>query len=348
MKKIKVAVLGATGAVGQRFVQLLENHPWFEVTALCASEKSAGKTYEEAVNWKVSSTIPSYARSLKVRLCKPNTGAKIAFSGLDFSVAGKIEENFANAGYCVVSNSKNHRMDSDVPLIVPEVNSDHLALIKHQKSYKKKGGFIVTNPNCTTIGLAMALAPLYKNFGIQKVAVTSMQALSGAGYPGVPSSDINDNIIPYIENEEEKVEIETKKLLGTLSNGQVEFSPLKISASCNRVAVSDGHTESVEVELTKNVSLDEIVSVLKSFKGLPQKLKLPSAPKHPIIYHHQENRPQPALDRNLENSMAVSVGRVRKSEVFDVKFTLLVHNTIRGAAGAAILNAELLKAKHLI
>lgn len=348
MKKIPVGILGATGAVGQRFVELLENHPWFEVVSLCASEKSAGKLYKDAVNWKLSAQIPVYARNIKVGVCKPNINCKLVFSGLDSNVAGTIEADFAKAGYAVVSNSKNHRMDQDVPLIIPEVNPEHLQLIKKQKSYTKKGGCIVTNPNCTTVGLALALAPLHKSFGVKTVMVTSMQALSGAGYPGVSSMDITDNVIPFIENEEEKVEMEPKKILGTLVNNEVEPAPMAISASCNRVAVRDGHIESVTVELVKKVPLEKVINAFKNFQGEPQKLKLPSAPKNPIILSLEENRPQPVLDRNVQDGMTVTVGRVRNSSVLDFKFTLLVHNTIRGAAGAAILNAELMHAQKLI
>ncbi|HSX18825.1 MAG TPA: aspartate-semialdehyde dehydrogenase, partial [Candidatus Saccharimonadales bacterium] len=266
MKKIKVGILGATGAVGQRFVQLLENHPWFEVTALCASEKSAGKLYKDIVNWKVSETIPSYAANMKVGLCNPKIDAKIVFSGLDSSVAGEIEDKFARMGYIVVSNSKNHRMDDYVPLLIPEVNPEHIEQARFQKTFKS-GGFIVTNPNCTTIGLAMVLKPLHDAFGIKRIMVTSMQALSGAGYPGVSSMDILDNVVPYISGEEEKVEIEPRKLLGSLNSGKVDFADIAISASCNRVNVRDGHLESVTLEFIKKPTEGQIIKVLENFRG---------------------------------------------------------------------------------
>lgn len=348
MTKMKVGILGATGAVGQRIVQLLENHPWFEVESLCASENSAGKLYKDATTWRVSSNIPSYAANLKVKLCEPNLEAKVVFSGLDSSVAGEIEDQFANSGYVVISNSKNHRMDPDVPLIIPEINPDHLSLIETQKKRRKSNGFIVTNPNCTTIGLTMVLKPLDDAFGVKSVLVTSMQALSGAGYPGVPSLDAIDNVIPFIKDEEEKVETEPLKLLGKISGKTISLADIKISASCNRVSVRDGHTESLELSFVKKPSIDKIIQVLENFSGVPQKLKLPFAPKKPIIYLVDDDRPQPILDRDLNHGMSVVVGRVRKSRVMDFKLTLLVHNTIRGAAGAAILNGELLKAKELL
>ncbi|MBI3984829.1 MAG: aspartate-semialdehyde dehydrogenase [Candidatus Levybacteria bacterium] len=348
MRKIPVGILGATGNVGQRFVQLLEGHPWFEVKFVCASEKSLGKRYEEIVNWKVSPRIPKDIAKLKVRLCVPDFNARVVFSALDSSVAGPIEEEFAKKGYIVISNSKNHRMDSDVPLLIPEVNPEHLDLINIQKTRFKGKGFIVTNPNCTTIGLTLALKPLQDAFGISRVSVVSMQALSGAGYPGVASLDAVDNVVPYIGDEEEKVETEPLKLLGSVGSGKINNAKMIISAHCNRVAVRDGHLESVTVELIKKPAIEDVVKAFKSFKGLPQKLNLPSAPADPIIVRTEEDRPQPVLDRDINNGMSVSVGRIRQSAIFDIKFTLLVHNTIRGAAGAAILNAELLKAKKLI
>ncbi|MDP3988011.1 MAG: aspartate-semialdehyde dehydrogenase [Candidatus Levybacteria bacterium] len=348
MKKIKVGILGATGAVGQRFVQLLENHPWFEAYALCASEKNAGKKYREAVNWKFPTDIPENLKNLKIQLCEPKLDTKVVFSALDSGVAGEIEEKFAKKGYVVISNSANHRMEEDVPLMIPEVNPDHLELIRHQQKRWKSKGFIVTNPNCTTTGLVMVLKPLHEAFGIESVIVTSMQALSGAGYPGVPSMDILDNVIPYIKNEEEKMEEEPGKLLGFLKNGEVENARIKISAQCNRVSVRDGHLETVTIKFHKKPSLEQLIKVLQNFKSDPQKLNLPSAPKNPIIYREEPDRPQPILDRETQKGMTVTVGKIQKSNVLDYKLTLLVHNTIRGAAGGAILNAELLKAKGYI
>ncbi|RJQ36931.1 aspartate-semialdehyde dehydrogenase [Candidatus Microgenomates bacterium] len=348
MKKINVGILGATGAVGQRFVELLANHPWFNVTHLCASEKSSGKKYKDVVNWKISSDIPANLANLTVNLCEPNIDVKVIFSALDSTVAGEIEENFAKKGYIVISNSKNHRMANYVPLLIPEVNPDHLALVEEQQKRLKSKGFIITNPNCTTVGLAMVLKPLNDLFGIKQVIVTSMQALSGAGYPGVPSLDIIDNVIPYISGEEEKMETEPLKLLGKVSKNGVISAKIAISAQCNRVAVREGHLESVTISFEKKPTLQEVIKALKNFTSVPQKLKLPSAPQYPIIVREEANRPQPVVDRNEGNGMSVVVGRVNKSEVFDIKLTLLVHNTIRGAAGAAILNAELLKVKNFI
>ena len=348
-KKIEVGILGATGAVGQRFVELLENHPWFHVTELAASEKSAGKTYEEAMQgrWKISADIPEYARKMKVKECIPPLKCKLVFSGLDAAVAGDIEGSFAKTGYIVSSNAKNYRMEPDVPLLIPEVNAEHLNLIKIQQKKRNWKGFIITNPNCTTIGMVMALAPIHKKFGVKKVVMTSMQALSGAGYPGVPSMDILDNVIPYIGGEEEKVEAETLKLLGNFAKENVVFPKMKVSAHCNRVNVKDGHTETVSFELTKKAGINEIKKELINYNPL-KNLNLPSAPKRPIVYREEADRPQPRLDRDLEKGMAAVVGRLRPCKVLDYKFTVLSHNTIRGAAGCAILNAELLKAKGFL
>ncbi len=337
--------------VGQRFVQLLEGHPWFEVSELAASPESAGKTYEEAVagRWKTSADIPEYARKLMVKECRPNLDCKLVFSALDASVAGPIEEDFAKNGYVVSSNSRNHRMDSDVPLLIPEVNADHLALVKKQQQHRGWKGFIVTNPNCSTIHMVLALKPLMEKFGLEKVIVTTMQALSGAGYPGVASMDIIDNVYPYIGMEEEKVQTETSKLLGRLNSNSsgVDFAKIAVSAQCNRVNVSDGHTECVSVKLPKPATEKGIISAFENFNPL-KSLKLPSSPQHPIVVRKELDRPQPKLDRNLEKGMASVVGRIRKCDVLDYKFVVLGHNTIRGAAGAAILNAELMKVKGLI
>ncbi|HLD18675.1 MAG TPA: aspartate-semialdehyde dehydrogenase [Candidatus Nanoarchaeia archaeon] len=345
MAKIKVGILGATGTVGQRFIQLLENHPWFQITEVAASENSAGKTYEEAVKgrWMQHTPIPSRIRNLKVKECKPNLNCSVIFSGLDAAVAGEIEAAFADKGYKVFSNAKNHRMDAHVPLMIPEVNGDHAKLIKTQK----RKGFIVTNPNCTTIGMVMALAPLHKEYGVKSVIMTSMQAISGAGYPGVASMDIVDNVIPYIGGEEEKVQIETLKLLGTIEAGKVKPANIAVSAHCNRVAVIDGHTETISFSLHKNPTIDEIKRTLSNYNPLG-KLKLPSAPVQPIIVMDEQNRPQPKLDRNLEKGMACVVGRIRKDDVLGYKMVVLSHNTIRGAAGCSILNAELMKAKGFL
>ncbi|QQS37475.1 MAG: aspartate-semialdehyde dehydrogenase [Ignavibacteriales bacterium] len=340
--KIQVGVLGATGSVGQKFIELLSNHPWFEVAEVAASEKSAGKKYKEAVNWFLSSSIPDSVSELVVKACEPNLKSKLVFSGLDSSVAGEVETAFANAGYIVVSNSKNHRMDIDVPLLVPEVNGDHLELIKIQKF---NGGCIVTNPNCSVIGLVIALKPLLDNFGLEAVNVVTMQALSGAGYPGVASLDCIDNVIPFIGGEEPKVEAEPRKIFGSLNSTSIKDLDLKVSAQCNRVQVIDGHTECVQVKLTKQTSEKEIIDVWKKFKAEPQVLGLPLAPLNPIYYFENEKYPQPRIHRNIDKGMAVSIGRLRKDTLLDYKFVILSHNTVRGAAGGAILCAELMKAK---
>lgn len=344
MKKIRVGVLGATGTVGQRFIQLLENHPWFELVEVAASEKSAGKTYCETMKgrWKISSEIPEYARKLLVKECIPNLDCEMVFSALDASVAGEIEENFANAGYVVSSNARNHRMDSDVPLLIPEVNPGHLKLIEVQKKRRKGRGFIVTDPNCSTIHLCLAIKPLEEKFGIEKIIVTTMQAISGAGYPGVPSIDVVDNLIPFIKGEEEKIEKEPLKIFGEFKENAIQNACFSISASCNRVNVSDGHTECVSIKLRKQAKKEEIENALKEFNPLKE-MNLPSSPEKPIVLIEEEDRPQPRLDRNSEKGMASIVGRIRQCPVLDWKFTLLGHNTIRGAAGAAILNAELMK-----
>jgi aspartate-semialdehyde dehydrogenase len=347
--KIKVAILGATGMVGQRFVQLLQDHPWFEISALAASERSIGKPYAEAVRWKLDTPIPPRVRDLPVLEPKPDLEAHIVFSGLDASVAGPIEEHFAQAGYVVISNSKNHRMDEDVPLVVPEINPEHLALIERQQArrgYRK--GFIVTNPNCSATTLSLALAPLEQAFGIVSVVVTTLQAISGAGYPGVPSLDIMGNVIPYISEEEEKIERETRKIFGRLRDHTVEFHPMKVSATATRVPVLDGHTESVSVQIRTPAALQEITDVLRSYRSLPQQLRLPSAPEHPIVLQEEPDRPQPRLDVYREKGMATIVGRVRPCSIMGWKFVILGHNTLRGAAGAAILNAELLKSQGFL
>jgi len=336
--KIPVAVLGATGSVGQKFIELLQNHPWFELTEVAASERSAGKTYKSAVNWILTSQIPEKVGNFIVKECKPNLSSRVVFSGLDAGVAGEIEDDFANNGYFVISNSRNHRFDKDVPLLIPEINPDHLELIKIQN----RKGAIVTNPNCSTIGLVMALKPLLDNFGLEAVNVVTMQALSGAGYPGIASLDIIDNVVPYIGGEEKKMETEPLKILGKLNSNSVLNLELKISAQCNRVAVLDGHLETVQVKLKEKASIDDIKNVWREFSGVPQKMKLPMAPENPIYYFEEEKFPQPKLHRNIDKAMAVSIGRLRECPLFDYKFVVLSHNTVRGAAGGAILNAELM------
>jgi aspartate-semialdehyde dehydrogenase len=339
-EKVSVGILGATGTVGQKFVQLLSGHPWFEITALGASEKSAGKTYREAVNWQMPVPIPPEIADMKVLPCTTDLPADLVFSGLDSNVAGPIETDFANAGFIVLTNSKNHRMDKDVPLLVPEVNADHLPLVKTQ-TYQH-GGLIIANPNCSTVGLVIALKPLIKEFGVEKVHVVTLQAISGAGYPGVPSLDIIDNVIPYIPDEELKMQTESKKILGELVNNEIKPLEIAISAQCNRVPVTNGHMECVSIKLKRKVEKQELIKAWQELTGLPQDLDLPSAPEKPILYYNEENYPQPKLHRESSNGMVVSIGRLNDCPVLDYKFTLLSHNTIRGAAGGAILNAELM------
>jgi aspartate-semialdehyde dehydrogenase len=344
--KIPVGILGATGTVGQRFIQLLHEHPWFEVTWLAASDRSAGKLYPEAAKWNLATPIPAKIAAMKVSAAAPDKSTpRLVFAALDATAAQEIEPAFAEAGHAVVSNSSAFRMAEDVPLIIPEVNGDHVPLIKMQKWYKQNGGFMVTNPNCSAIGLVLALAPLHRRFGIDKIFVATMQAISGAGYPGVPSMDILGNVIPYIAKEEDKMEAETRKLLGSLNGSRVVDADLVLSAHCNRVAVEDGHTESVSLKLRKPAQAEEIIEAWNEFRCLPQKLKLPTAPEQPVIYESAPDRPQPRLDRDRGRGMSAICGRLRPCNIFDWKFTVLSHNTIRGAAGAAVLNGELLKAQ---
>jgi len=348
MSKFKVGILGATGMVGQQFVRLLEGHPWFEVAAVAASGRSEGQVYSEVCRWRVSADMPAAVQEMQVQPCKPEamSDCELIFSALPGSLAGPIEEAFAAAGCFVSSNASSHRMTPDVPLLVPEANPDHLALINVQRSRRGwQRGFIVTNPNCTVNGLVLVLKPLHDRFGLKTVMVTTMQALSGAGYPGVPSLDSLDNVVPYISGEEAKVESEPLKLLGRLEGEGVQKATFTISAQCNRVATRNGHLESVALAFEKPATVDEVVETLRAFTALPQELGLPSAPQPPIIVREEPDRPQPCLDRDAGNGMAVVVGRVRPCPVLDVKLTLLGHNTVRGAAGAAILNAELLAAR---
>jgi aspartate-semialdehyde dehydrogenase len=343
--KLSVGILGATGIVGQRFIQLLEHHPWFEVSWLAASDRSEGRSYAEAARWRLKTAIPERVAQMTVSPAKPEGAPKIIFAALDASIAKEMEPEFAAAGCAVVSNSSALRMQSDVPLVIPEVNADHIRLIETQPWRRASGGFAVTNPNCSAIGLVLALAPLHQRFGLETVMAVTMQAVSGAGYPGVASLDILGNVIPYIAKEEEKMEEETQKLLGTLNGAGIIPAPFAMSAQCNRVAVEDGHTESVSIRLKKKAQAEEIIAAWNDFRAEPQQLHLPSAPAQPVIYLNSVDRPQPRLDVDSGGGMTTSVGRLRKCNVLDWKFTVLSHNTIRGAAGAALLNAELLKAK---
>jgi len=341
--KIPIGILGATGVVGQRFVQLLENHPWFEVAWLAASDRSEGKRYEEAMRWRLKSAIPQQVAKMKVSAAQPEGAPKVIFAALDASIAAEMEPKFAEAGCALITNSSALRMKSDVPLVIPEVNPDHIRLIETQNWRAKSGGFVVTNPNCSAIGLVVALKPLQERFGIDTVMAVTMQAVSGAGYPGVPSLDILGNVIPYIPKEEEKMEEETRKLLGTLNGKGIVPAEFAMSAQCNRVAVEDGHTESVSIKLKKKASAAEVIAAWEEFSGVPQDEKLPSAPAQAIRYVAATDRPQPRFDVEFGNGMTTTVGRLRPCGVLDWKFTVLSHNTIRGAAGAALLNAELLK-----
>ena len=337
-----VGILGATGMVGQQFIALLANHPWFRVAWLGASQRSEGRAYRDAAAWRLQAPLADDIARLTVEAATPGRAPALVFSGLDSSVAGEIEDAFARAGHIVVSNSRNHRMDPAVPLVIPEVNADHLDLLDAQGAASGWKGRIITNPNCAVVVLAMALAPL-RQFGLKTTIVTTLQAISGAGYPGVASWDILGNIIPFIGGgEEDKIETETQKILGCLKSGGVDPHPMTISAQTTRVGVQNGHTVSASVGLDHPPPLEAIVDAWRSFKGRPQQLDLPSAPAQPIVYLTEPNRPQPILDVDRGGGMTVSVGRLRPCPVLDYKFIALGHNTIRGAAGVAILNAELL------
>ncbi|MCS7315446.1 MAG: aspartate-semialdehyde dehydrogenase [Bryobacterales bacterium] len=346
-RKIEVGILGATGMVGQSFVRFLQHHPWFEIKWLGASDRSAGRRYSEATAWRLSGEMPQAVRDIVVEECQPGNAPRLLFSAMDAAVATEIERAFAEAGHFVVSNSSNHRMEPDVPLLIPEVNPDHLGLAPVQRRNRGWRGLIVTNPNCTTVVLTMALAAL-RPFGIRRVLMTSMQAISGAGYPGVAGMDINANIIPFIRGEEEKVETEPLKILGRFTGQTVEPLEARISAHCNRVPVVDGHTETVSVELAAKPSIEELLAAFRSFRGLPQQRGLPSAPPQPLIYMEEQDRPQPRRDVERERGMTVFVGRLRPCPVLDWKFVALGHNTVRGAAGAAVLNAELMYSEGLL
>ena len=346
--KIPVGILGATGIVGQRFVQMLEHHPWFEVAWLAASDRSEGKTYAEAARWRMKSALPERVGGMVVSPARPEGAPKVIFAALDSTIAAELEPRFAEAGCAVVTNSSALRMQTDVPLVIPEVNADHIKLLESQAWRRKTGGFVVTNPNCSAIGLVMALAPLEQRFGIETVIAVTMQAVSGAGYPGVASLDILGNVIPYISKEEEKMEEETLKLLGKLSGASIQSAGFGMSAHCNRVAVEDGHTESVSIKLKKKAKAEEVIAAWNEFRGEPQALKLPNAPERPLQYVTAADRPQPRFDVDAGAGMTTTVGRLRPCSVLDWKFTVLSHNTIRGAAGAALLNAELLKVKGYI
>jgi aspartate-semialdehyde dehydrogenase len=345
--RIEVGILGATGMVGQRFVSFLEGHPWFEVKWLGASDRSAGKKYAEAARWHLDEPMPDGVAKAKVEECKPESAPRLVFSALDASAASEIERAFAAAGHLVVSNASSNRMEPDIPLLVPEINPDHLKLIPVQQRNRGWRGQIVTNPNCSTVVLAMSLAPL-RPFGIARVVATTLQAISGAGYPGVPGIDIAANIIPFIASEEEKMQRETQKILGEFSSEEIRPLQAKVSAHCNRVPVTDGHTVTVSVELAARPSERDLLDALQNFTGIPQERRLPSAPARPLIYLAESDRPQPRRDANRERGMSVFLGRLRPCPALDFKFVALGHNTIRGAAGAAVLNGELICSEGLL
>jgi aspartate-semialdehyde dehydrogenase len=353
VNRISVGVLGATGIVGQRFIQLLAGHPWFQVTAVSASDRSAGQRYADACNWLLSTPIPEAVQDLSMQPLEPHLDCQLVFSAIPSNVARPAEEHFASAGYIVCTNAAPHRLEPDVPLLIPEVNADHTDLIKVQRRRRGWEGFIVASANCSATPLALALKPLQDAFGIRKVSVVTLQAISGAGYPGTPSADILGNVIPFIANEEDKVEHEPRKMVGMLRNGSVVDAPFVVSAQCNRVPVIDGHTACVSVEFEsqepeRKPDVDDIVEALKKFRGPPKVANLPSTPERPIVVFTQDDRPQPLRDRGVGKGMSVSVGRVRDCPVLDAKFVVLGHNTLRGAAGGAIHNAELLVAQGWI
>ncbi|HEY8759025.1 MAG TPA: aspartate-semialdehyde dehydrogenase [Candidatus Limnocylindria bacterium] len=343
-----VAVLGATGTVGQRFISLLADHPWFRLTALTTSERSTGKRYADAVHWHLPEPMPESVANLKLEATRADIDAELCFSALPTDAAAEHEAALAKAGHHVFSNASTHRMDADVPNLLAEVNFEHVKALAKQREARGWTGSIVTNGNCTAIHLTLAIAPLHRDFGIEQLLVTTMQSISGAGYPGVPSLDVLDNVVPFIGGEEEKVVEETQKFLGGWDGSAFTPARFPMSIHCNRVLVRDGHTETVSVRLKGSPSLRAVTDSFRKFKGRPQELSLPSAPKHPIVVRDQPDRPQPLLDRDTEHGMASTVGRIREDPVLGVKFVVVGHNTIRGAAGASVLNAELLVAERCI
>ncbi len=346
-RRIDVGVLGATGMVGQQFVVQLANHPWFRLAWLGASERSAGQRYADAAPWRLPTPPSREIADMLVNAAQPGSAPELVFSAMDASVAGVIEQAFAKAGHVVVSNSRNHRMDADVPLLIPEINGDHIGLVARQRASRGWPGAIVTNPNCSTIVLSLSLAPL-RAFGLKSVVLTTLQALSGAGYPGVASLDAVANVIPFIDGEEAKIESETQKILGTLAGDHIDPHPVAVSAQTTRVPVVNGHTESIAVALDSHPSIDEVREAFLRFSGPPQRHGLPTAPLQPLVYLHEPNRPQPRLDVDRDHGMTVSIGRLRTCPVLGYKFIALGHNTVRGAAGAAVLNAELLAAEGVL
>ncbi|TMC73389.1 MAG: aspartate-semialdehyde dehydrogenase [Chloroflexi bacterium] len=345
MRRRKVAVLGATGTVGQRFITLLGGHPWFELSAITTSEAKAGKRYGDIAAWHSAGDMPANVAEMKLQPTADDLDAEICFSALPSDAAEQWETALAKSGHHVFSNVKTHRMDEDVPLMIAEVNPEHMHALEVQRRKRGWSGSIVTNGNCSAIGFALAAAPLQKRFGIERAVVTTMQALSGAGYPGVASLDALDNVVPFIAEEEEKMQQETKKFLGTWDGKRFIDADFAFSAHCNRVSVRDGHTETVSVTLRGSPSPEAVQDAMREFRGRPQELKLPTAPERPIHVRDGRDRPQPILDRDTDHGMAAVVGRVREDAAMGIKYVVLTHNTIRGAAGASLLNAELLAAE---
>lgn len=354
MSEIPVGVLGATGMVGQRFIQSLVDHPWFELETLTASERSAGKRYEEAAKWYLYPPMPDEVKDIKVRSTEAEAveDTEIVFSALPSSIADEVEPAMAEAGHLVASNASSYRMEPDVPLMIPEINPDHLNLLERQREERGWEGAIVTNPNCTTIILLLALEPLRDEFGINKAFVSTMQALSGAGYGGVKSMEIEDNLIPYISKEEWKTENEPLKICGRLDGGEIDEADMKISASCHRVPVLDGHTESVFLELNEEATPEKVANEMAEFEAEPQELGLPTAPDRPVLVEEENDKPQPRTARHAGSvpGMADVVGRIREDPALEngIRFIVSGNNAIRGAAGASVLNAELMKAKDLL
>jgi aspartate-semialdehyde dehydrogenase len=343
--KIQAAILGATGMVGQRFIQLLSQHPWFEISALAGSDRSAGRTYKEACHWHLEGDMPAVVADMQVQAAVPPLPAQIVFSALPADVARQIEPEFARAGYTICSNSSAFRYEDDIPVIIPEINADHLAMLDEQKAKRGWDGCIITSPNCTTSGAVFPLKPLHDIFGVEKVFLVSMQAVSGAGYPGLPYLSIADNVIPLIEGEEKKLELESRLLLGKMSGSKRISAPMTISAQANRVAISDGHTICLSVKLAQKASIEEVHAALLDYPWPQEIRELPSAPARPLVLREEPDRPQPRLDRQAGAGMAVSIGRLRPCPILDLRLVAVVHNTLRGAASGSILNAELLKAR---
>jgi aspartate-semialdehyde dehydrogenase len=341
-KRIAVGVLAATGSVGQRFVQLLADHPWFEVVAVTGSERTAGRPYGEGVNWVIPGDPPPSVADLIVQDTEPGLDVPVLFSALPTKQAKEMEPVFAEAGYAVITNASAYRMPEDIPLLIPEINPDHTQIIAAQQAKRNWSGFIVASPNCSTTSAVLPMKVFQDAFGLEAAIMTTMQAISGAGYPGVSSLAILDNVIPYIGGEDEKLEAEPKKLLGSVENGAIQMADIRLSAQANRVPVIDGHLASVSVKLSRSASPAEAIEVLENWQPPAICAQLPTSPERPLIYRHENDRPQPKLDRDSEDGLAWTVGKVRDCDVLDLRYLSITHNTLRGAASGSILNAELL------